>query len=548
MLQKCNALRKLAVLLLLTTLPMAPMGAAGQANSAVRLASADVQRLTPAAAEIRKALLAGGKAYTSLREFYASRAYEPIWTGRKKTASRALIKALENADDHGLPVARYSVVSISRQLKSARSKPDKARAELAASVVFLKYAHDLSSGLINPRRIDSEIALRRPRRSDASLLIAIANARKPNTVFRSLQPAHPNYNRLLDEKKRLARVVAKGGWGEKIPGGDTLKPGMQSNRIPLIRARLTRMGIGRRLGNSTTYDAKLATAVKLFQNRHGLNTDAVIGRGTLAAMNASPQQRYGQVLVNLERERWMNFDRGARHIYVNLAAFTVKIFDDGRETYSSRVVAGKARDFRTPEFSDSMTHMVINPVWNVPDSIATEELLPAIQEDPDYLAKMNMRILTRTGQELDPSTVNFTDYSQETFPYIIKQRPGGGNALGRVKFMFPNRFNIYLHDTPAKRLFSRDNRAYSHGCVRVQKPLEFAYKLLEGRVSNPKKSFANWLATGKESFINLAAPVPVHLSYHTAWIDEKGTPQYRADVYGRDKRVIRALRKAGVSI
>ncbi|MFQ5622978.1 MAG: murein L,D-transpeptidase [Paracoccaceae bacterium] len=511
-------------------------------------AASQVVRLSPAAAEIRKVLIAGGRKYASLKEFYAARNFEPVWTGRSKSASRALLKALSRAGEHGLPVARYAPDDLSRLLSKSRRNPDKARAEIAASLTFLKYAHDVGSGLINPRRIDSEISLKRPRRSDLSLLTALAGARRPDVALKKLQPSHPNYARLLEEKKRLEKVVRRGGWGKKVPAGDTLKPGMKSRRIPFVRARLVNMKIARGLGASQTYDSKLEAAVKKFQLRFGLNADGVIGRRTLAAMNIAASQRLGQVVANLERERWMNFDRGSRHVYVNLAAFTVTLYDNGKPIYSSRVVAGKAKDFKTPEFSDKVTHLVVNPSWHVPDSIATEELLPAIQKDPAFLANNNMRIISQEGVTVNPDAVDFSEYSTDNFPYVIKQAPSGGNALGRVKFMFPNRFNIYLHDTPAKRLFTRDVRAFSHGCVRVQKPFEFAYILLAPQLRDPKATFARWLATGEELFVNLARPVPIHLSYNTAWVDPNGTPQFRFDVYGRDSRLLRALRKAGVSI
>ncbi|MXU66245.1 L,D-transpeptidase family protein [Oceanomicrobium pacificus] len=493
-------------------------------------------------AEIRKT----GKLAEDLMGFYQARGFKPVWVGQR-AASRALVATLADADSHALPLARYNAGQVQKELNAARGTTARAAAEIRATQMFLQYAHDISSGLVEPRRIDSEMSVPRPRRSDAALLNGLNKHRNTAGYLAALAPATANYKGLLAEKVRLEKLIARGGWGPEVGDGPSLKPGMSSPRIPALRARLTRMGYGR-LGTAPGYDARLQAAVQKFQTDHGLNADAVVGGRTLAAINTSPQDRLVQVAVNLERERWLNLNRGARHIHVNLADFTVKVIDKGRTTFESRVVAGQTPKFRTQEFNDTMTHMVINPTWHVPASIATEELLPAIQEDPTYLQRKNMRVVTRDGGAVNPASVDFNAYSQENFPYLIKQAPNGGNALGRVKFMFPNRYNIYLHDTPSKSLFARDARAFSHGCVRVQKPFELAEVLLARQVNNPKGTFNAILETGRERTVSLAQPVPIYLSYNSAFIDEKGKPQYRADIYGRDRKVYNALRKAGVSI
>jgi murein L,D-transpeptidase YcbB/YkuD len=290
------------------------------------------------------------------------------------------------------------------------------------------------------------------------------------------------------------------------------------------------------------FDDVLVEAVKRFQERHGLNTDGVVGPATLRQLNTTPATRAEQLAVNLERLRWMNRDLGDRYILVNLAGFTMSVMKAGREDFTSRVVVGKARRHRTPEFSEMMTHMIVNPSWHVPRSIATEEILPILRKDPTYLDRKGMRLVGGDAPE------DWTEVTAGTFPGRIVQRPGSGNALGTVKFMFPNRFSIYLHDTPSKRLFSRDVRAYSHGCVRVEKPEEFAAYLLTGQADDPMAHFLELRERRHERRVNLDNPLPVHLTYRSAWIDEDGTEQFRGDIYGRDAKVADALKRAGVTI
>ncbi|MEM1315480.1 MAG: L,D-transpeptidase family protein, partial [Pseudomonadota bacterium] len=205
------------------------------------------------------------------------------------------------------------------------------------------------------------------------------------------------------------------------------------------------------------------------------------------------------------------------------------------------------RRHQTVEFSDEMEYMVVNPTWHVPRSIATEEILPALQENPNYLIERNMKLVSSEGVPADTASHDWLQYDRGSFPYRVKQRPGLGNALGRVKFMFPNQFSIYLHDTPSKSLFKRDGRAFSHGCVRVENPFDFAYALLAPQLDDPVGAFQTWLDAGSERYVNLAEHVPVHILYRTVWVDADGTPQFREDVYGRDALVWNALEAAGLT-
>ncbi len=324
----------------------------------------------------------------------------------------------------------------------------------------------------------------------------------------------------------------------------SVKPGASGNAVVALRNRLVRMGYLRRSA-TRTYDADLQRAVQLFQIDHGLEPDGVAGDGTIKEINRSVTDRLKSILVAMERERWMNIERGERHIWVNLTDFTAKIIDGGgKVTFETRSVVGKNRgDTRSPpEFSDEMEHMIVNPTWNVPPrSIAVSEYLPALQRNPN--AAGHLRITDVRGRVVDRSAVDFTQYTAGNFPpFDMKQPPSSRNALGLVKFMFPNRHNIYLHDTPSKSLFGREVRTFSHGCIRLQKPFEFGYALLARQTGDPKGTFHAALDTGRETQIDLEEHVPVHIVYRTAVMPAKGgRANYRRDVYGRDAKVWNAL-------
>ncbi|MEO0829265.1 MAG: L,D-transpeptidase family protein, partial [Pseudomonadota bacterium] len=253
-----------------------------------------------------------------------------------------------------------------------------------------------------------------------------------------------------------------------------------------------------------------------------------------------------QVIVAMERERWMNKPRGERHVLVNITDFSARIVDNGKTTFQTRAVVGHVDlDRRTPEFSDVMEHMVINPTWNVPRSIATKEYLPLFQRNRN--AAGHLVLYDSRGRKVSRGSVNFNAYNARTFPYAIKQPPSRRNALGLVKFMFPNKYNIYLHDTPAKNLFSHETRAYSHGCVRLNDPFDFAYTLLAKQTNDPVGLFQARLKTGVESVVPLEKQVPVHLIYRTAFTQPKGRVNFRRDVYGRDAKIFNALVQAGLA-
>lgn len=480
--------------------------------------------------------------------YYRSAQYAPVWTADTDMARerrKALINALANADDHGLPVARYDVDALVGQLASARSKRDLGMAEVAMTTLYLKYARDLTSGMLEPRKIDDGLVREIKKRDRTELLDTFAAAQDPQAFLRNLAPTTAEYLRLKKERMRLEALMASGGWGETVPAGK-YEPGDTGASVVALRNRLIALGFMER-SSSARYDPEMTKAVQAFQIAHGLEADGVAGKGTIEEINRSPEHRLKSILVAMERERWLDRKIEGREILVNLTDFTAKILDDGKLTFRTRSVVGKNQsDRRSPEFSDVMEHMVINPTWNVPRSIATKEYLPMLKNNPNAVGYL--RLVNGRGQTVDRSQVDFTQYSTKNFPFDMKQAPGNRNALGLVKFMFPNRHNIYLHDTPQKALFNREVRAYSHGCIRLQQPFDFAYALLAVQEDNPKEFFQKRLKTGRETKVDLVTQVPVHIIYRTAYTEAKGPVQYRRDVYGRDAKIWKALESQGVAL
>ncbi len=481
----------------------------------------------------------------AMAAFYRGQGFQTLWSGPQDEPRRhALITALASAGLHGLPVARYDAVRLVAQAQAAVTEGDRGRFEVAMTAAFLSYARDLSSGALVPVKVDAGIIRDVPRPDPAALLAGIAAAANPEAFLRGLAPKSPEYARLMKEKFALETSIAKGGWGDEI-APLKLEPGAQGEAVVALRNRLLALGY---LDRSSTaiYDRPLQAAVLRFQLDQGLAADGVAGESTIAALNSAPQDRLKSVVVAMERLRWMgNAPLGVRHIWVNQPDFTAQIVDSGQVTFQTRAVIGKdVPDQRSPEFSDEMEYMVINPSWGVPRSIIVKEYLPLLQRNPNAVG--HLQVVDGNGRVVPRGAVNFAAYSASSFPFGLRQPPSDGNALGKVKFMFPNANNIYLHDTPSKSLFANEVRAYSHGCIRLSDPFDFAYTLLAAQTSDPKGEFQSHLDTDRESNVSLSTKVPVHLVYFTAWPSPKGTMTYRRDIYGRDGRIFEALTKAGV--
>ncbi|WP_050602495.1 murein L,D-transpeptidase [Ruegeria sp. 6PALISEP08] len=483
---------------------------------------------------------------SEISAFYRANGFAPIWVGDtlEHTQRRAaLILALSNAHLHGLPQSESTVAVVLEEMAQARSVRDLGAIEAELSRVFVEYADTLFSGTVQPGRVDEGLVRSVERRSAAAHLAGL-NAEGAQYI-EQLPPQTPQYRALMKQKLALEALVDQGGWGATVPVSK-LEFGDTGPNVVKLRNRLVEMGF-MKPSASPVFDDALLAGVQAFQTAHGLASDGVAGQGTITELNRPASDRLKAVYVALERERWLPRERGARHILVNQADFSAKIVDDGRVTFETRTVIGKnTSDRRSPEFSDVMEHMVINPSWYVPRSIITKEYLPKLQSNPNAVG--HIEITDRSGRQVNRGAVDFTQFTARNFPFAMRQPPSKSNALGLVKFMFPNKYNIYLHDTPQKNLFAREVRAFSHGCIRLAQPFEFAYALLAKQEEDPKAFFHRVLKSGKETKVELEQHVPVHLIYRTAYIGSKGEVQYRRDVYNRDAKIWEALQKAGVAL
>ena len=497
---------------------------------------------SPLVTPLQQAVARAAADDAAIAAFYRARDFAPVWMGAGAGDRRAaFLWALDQADDHGLPTARYDADTIRAEFAAASDAPARGTLEVAMTRRFLRYAQDVSSGILEPKKIDQTIVLDIPKRDWLEQMTAFTEG-DPYALVQGLWPTSPAYTRLLREKLRLEEMAVAGGWGAPV-SGDTLARSDEGPGVVALRNRLIRMGYLRRSAVSA-FDAQMEAAVRAFQVDHGLTPDGEAGTATLAAINVSLEDRIGQILVGLERQRWMNKTLEPRHVLVNLAEQHAYVVDDGKVTFDTVVVVGAdTPDRRTPEFSDTMTHMVINPYWHVPRSITVNEYLPALKRG----GARHLEIYSRRGR-VNRNAINFSNYTASNFPFSLKQPPGPRNALGRVKFMFPNRYNIYLHDTPSRSLFARDLRTFSHGCVRVGEPLELAYHLLAPQEADARETFARHRQSGQERRVNLDQPIGVHLVYWSAWVTPTGRANYRGDPYGRDTKVLRALQDAGVEL
>lgn len=510
------------------------------------------QLLTPTVAHaqvtaFKQAVAEAAAKDRDLASFYQANGYRGIWTGnsgKDRRRRQELFKAIASADRHGLPVARYDAKGLKARMKAARTPRDRGLVEVELSRTFVQLARDMQTGVLTPARVDADIKRAVPLRSRTSYLVSFAN-NNPRSFFRALPPSTNEYARLMKEKMRLEKLLRQGGWGQKVPA-KSLKPGASGGAVVALRNRLISMGYMRR-SSSQSYDASMQKAVQLFQRDHGLNPDGVVGKGTMIEINRSVAERLQSVIVAMERERWMNKERGQRHVLVNLTDFSARIVDNDKVSFETRAVVGKnVHDRRSPEFSDVMEFMVINPTWNVPRSIAVKEYLPMMKRNPN--AAGHLQLYNSSGRKVSRANIDFSVFNERNFPFDIKQPPSRRNALGLVKFMFPNKYNIYLHDTPEKALFAREKRDFSHGCIRLHQPFDFAYEMLSKQERDPKAFFHAKLDTGRETVVQLEKPVPVHITYRTAFTQAKGRTQFRRDVYGRDGKIWKALSKAGVSL
>lgn len=469
-----------------------------------------------------------------LLAFYKRGQRPLLWIGSSRLP--ALIEVVAGAGSEGLNPADYPIPT---PPSDDASVADLARAEIAFSALFLRYASDLKVGRTNPRKVDPELFAQTKVIDVVATLIELAEAEGLTEFHAQWAPQNPEYRalkRLLSEHREIA---ARGGW-PMVADGETLERDSRHPRVGELRARLEgSQDITVKSLDPQFFDEALVMAVKRFQKRHGLSQDGVVGKNTLASLNVSVAARIDQIMVNMERWRWLPEDLGAHYVLVNIAGFELKAVENGAVTERMPVVVGKPYR-RTPVFSDRIRYIEFNPDWTVPQSIAVKDELPKIKKDRNFLKKNGFEVLLN-GKRVAPETIQWSSLSASRFPYTLRQKPGPENALGRMKFMFPNRFSVYLHDSPAKSLFERATRAFSSGCIRVARPKDLAEVLLRDVPGWSLERINVVLQKGETTRVDLAEPWPVHLTYSTAWSGEGGTIHFRRDIYGRDEKLREAL-------
>jgi L,D-transpeptidase YcbB len=500
--------------------PAAPAAAAAPAAPALSTADAAVvDQLRNLSSGKYDRIVGNKKDRTIVDAFYSGRDYAPLWItdGKVNERGKAVIAYLGHVDQDGLDPADYPVPNF-----SALSDPgDLAEAELKLDMTIITYAHHASVGRVHWSRVSGDISYTTTAPEPADVLAAMVEAKDMAKALDAYEPHTPGY---LALKAKLAEIRAGKADAGKTPiaNGAAPKIGGQDERVPLLRERLNVSGDG------TTYDKALADAVKKYQQDHQLKVTGTLTPQTVDALNGrQPDKPVDVILANLERWRWMPHDLGNTYVIVNLADFTLRVMHDGKPYWTTRIVDGKP-EMPTPIMQAEMKYITINPTWNVPPSIVNHEYLPALQQDPTVLDRMGLKV----GKNPD-GTVH------------IWQPPGDHNALGRIRFNFPNKFLVYQHDTPDKYLFANDKRAYSHGCMRVQDPQKYAEVLLS--LVRPNDGYTlerikRMIDAGGEQDIQLPTFIPVNLTYQTAFVDDDGKLQFRDDVYGRDRQLLAILK------
>jgi len=478
-----------------------------------------------------------------LPALYERRDYTLLWNNPQAVSQ--LIKVLEHVDEDGLSSSDYHlpIILALKENHTDKNSATAADLDLLMTDALIRLGYHLLVGKVDVEALDAHWNMTKTignLDTVLSLAEAIESAQIPELI-EQLRPNHPYYENLRQGLARYRSIRDQGGWPE-VPTGSALKPGMADPRILLVRSRLNVTGeLDYADVTSDTYDEALVMAVKRFQENHGLTPDGIVGPATLAAINVPVQARIDQIKVNLERARWVLHDLLDEFVLTDIAGFEVSYYRGDKTIWSAKAQVGKPYR-KTPVFKDQISYLEINPTWTVPPTILRNDILPKLAKDPSYLQQMDMQVLTQDGKHINPSTINWSQYPQKPFPYLLRQNPGAKNALGRIKFMFPNKYSIYLHDTPSRNLFERDQRAFSSGCIRVMHPFELAELLLddpqwtEARIKDVVES-------KQTTRINLREPVPVILLYWTVNIKADGNLVFKSDVYDRDAAVLDGLNK-----
>jgi len=486
-----------------------------------------------------------------LKKFYTALNFQPIWTNPetvlelKRLIGQCWQDGLLRKDFHGQALG----LVLSNEAPP-KLTPDQQDIILTDAYVGLLY--QLYFGKLSPNKLDPNWNFKHllpeqdPNLPTGTPEQVIAKAIKENTIrslVEKVRISHPYYQGLQRVLKIYTDNANLAEW-PVIADGPPLKPGASDPRVPQLRKRLTLVhGFQATfVSDSKVYDPELEKLVRQFQQNHGIDNDGVIGARTLKALNVSPKKRVDQVRVNMERARWAlrSLIQKKDLVIVNIAGFYLHLILNGKPVWLTQVITGKTYH-KTPIFSDQMEYIVFNPNWNVPPGITRNEMLPKLRKNPQFLTNNNYKLVASNGKTVAPTSINWQQVSGRSFPYRIVQNPGPKNALGRVKFIFPNRHNVYLHDTPGKSLFSKTKRAFSHGCIRVKNPAKLAELILANRNGWSPEKVKQTIAKGERHRVNLTKKLPVAILYWTVDPSFKGQIRFYNDIYGRDARILKAL-------
>jgi L,D-transpeptidase YcbB len=498
--------------------------------------------------------------------FYGERDYKLAWFRDNDVVPEAekFLNVVNEASKEGLQSQNYRVGDIEKMLKAYEAKDgeDSSRLELQKNIdlaltgSYFNYASDFYKGRIDPKAAsnvkwdvkDNKIKLHKA-------LQTILKERDSTYPYYEFEALHAGYKNLRSALEKYRAIEAKGGWTKVDLGNKkSLAKGDSSIAVVALRKRLNpEQKINANDKRMRYFDADLESQVKKFQMLHGLKEDGAVGGNTLAQMNVPVQERINQIMINMERWRWIpkrmvpkSLDQ--KYIWVNIPEYKMYVYEDPdndpeadrkyKEVLSMRVIVGKTMH-STPIFSDKLEYVVIAPYWNVPNSIVENEIKPAVLKNPGYLARNNMEVVTKekNPKQVDPYSINWSGVTEKNFPYMVRQRPGGKNSLGDIKFLFPNEYNVYLHDTPADALFNQNQRDFSHGCVRLEKPIELGKYMLKDMPEWNENRIRETIQRGEETWVTLPKRVQVYIVYFTSWADENGNVHFRPDLYGHDKKL-----------
>jgi len=546
----------LTILLTMTAIFLSPIRVAGEVpeqrgSSELKSGLASVTRLNDIGTNT-----AGTNPLIPVARFYQTVGHYPVWVDAHglRPQGESLFAAIGKSDDYGLESDHYLLPFLQEAWRNSVAFSDTIQLndpkrclqfDVTLTDGVLRYAQHLSQGRVTPESLSSKWLARR-RTSTRDIPAELAHALCEDRLKAYIESLHPKgqaYRGLRKALQQYLQIKRSGGWPTIAPG-PTLQTGDEGFRVEALKRRLNMTDDWSTNGpvDHTGYDDTVEAAVKRFQRRHGLQADGIVGRRTLAELNIPVEKRITQLQLNMERWRWFPDSLGDRYLMVNIPAFELSVVEADTRINSMRAIVGRKRR-QTPILSDRMTYLELNPYWNIPRKIARKDILPKAISDPTYLARLGIRVFDswdHQARELDPMSIPWESLSARDFPYRLRQDPSDVNALGRVKFMFPNPLSVYIHDTPGKALFDQQVRSFSSGCIRVNAPLVLAQYLLSKQGWDRARLKAA-VAQGQRQAVVLDNPIPVHLVYFTAWVDVERRVNFREDIYGRDRRLLTAL-------